>query len=240
MKYTLHTILGLCAATLTLNSCSTSGSRSGEENTTRAQFLDDVWVTPTMKGKAPSELYSEAMFRHVKTGRLREMGWWAAQSPKTQADLERDAFQLGTYMEHVFSQAVANYPGGHFHVVHTPGPHTMVIDLSIKELVPAKKVWNAAATGAGFVIPGAGLLGAAGKGSITIDGQVYDGSTANLLAGFTAHESDDTALVNTAQFSWYRGSEKSIEQVAQKTAAFLNAPRGTVIKKSGNIKLISR
>ena len=116
----------------------------------------------------------------------------------------------------------------------------MVIDLSIKELVPAKKIWNAAATGAGFVIPGAGLLGTAGKGSITIDGQVYDGPSARLLAGFTKRESDDTALINTAQFSWYRGSEKSIEELAQKTAAFLNAPRGAVVTKSSNIKFISR
>jgi hypothetical protein len=135
---------------------------------------------------------------------------------------------------------VANYPNGHFRVTHTPGPSTLVIDLSIKELVPAKKYWNATATAAGFVIPGAGLLGAAGKGSIVIDGQVYDGATGNILAGFTTRESDDTALINTSQFSWYRGSEKSIDDVAQKTAAFLNAPAGTVIKKSSNFQVISR
>jgi hypothetical protein len=239
MNRTLLPLLGLCALTLSFSGCATSGQREGDQNTSRAQFLDDVWVTPSMKGKTPSDLYQEVMFRHVKTGQLRQMGWWAAQSPKTQADLEHDAVQLGGYMQRSFEQAVANYPNGHFRVVHTPGPSTVVIDLSIKELVPAKKYWNAAATGAGFVIPGAGLLGAAGKGSVTIDGQVYDGSTGNIIAGFTTHETDDTALINTAQFSWYRGSQKSIDDVAQKTAAFLNAPAGTVIKKSSNFKVIS-
>lgn len=62
-------------------------------------------------------------------------------------------------------------------------------------------------TGAGFVIPGAGLLGAAGRAD-PIDGQAYDGPTAKILAGFTAHETDDTALLNTAQFSWYHSSRR--------------------------------
>jgi hypothetical protein len=240
MKYAILPLISLCAFTFTFTACSTSGQREGDQNTTRAQFLDDVWVTPSMKGKVPSDFYQEVMFRNVKTGHLRQMGWWAAQSPKTQEDLERDAVQLGNHMQRAFEQAVANYPNGRFRVVNTPGPSTMVIDLSIKELVPAKKHWNAAATAAGFVVPGAGLLGAAGKGSIAIDGQVYDGATGNILAGFTTRETDDTALVNTAQFSWYRGSEKSIDGLAQKTAAFLNAPAGTVIKKSSNFKVISR
>ena len=234
MKYILLTLPVL----FVLNSCTTSGPN--DNNTTRAQFLDDAWVTPSLKAKAPSDLYQEVMFRNVNTGRLREMGWWAAQSPKTQADLERDARVIGRYMQRSFSQAVASYPNGKFRVVSTPSARTMVIDLSIKELVPAKKFWNAAATGAGFVIPGAGLLGAAGKGPVEMDGQIYYGARWQLLSGFSDRETDSFAVINTAQFSWYNGSERNIDDLAQKTAAFLNAPAGTVITKSSNIKFISR
>jgi hypothetical protein len=237
MKLTASLLPVACLVAL-LASCApmTGGSAS---NKTRAQYLDEAWVTPELRGKAPSEVYQEVMFSNVSTRHLHEMGWWAAQSQKTQADLEKDAARLGRYMKRSFEQAVANYPGGHFRVVHSPSPQTMVIDLSITELVPAKKFWNAAATGAGFAVPGAGLLGMAGKGSIGIEGRVYDGATARVLAGFKDRESDATALINTNQFTWYGGSEKKIDELAGKTAAMLNAPKGAVITKSSGFQLMS-
>lgn len=105
---------GLCAATLTLNSCSTSGSRPGEQDTSRARIFSRRCLGHSLlQRQGPvGKLSSEVMFRHVGVDRLRQMGWWAAQSPKSQADLERDAAQLGRSMKYAFEQAVASYPGG--------------------------------------------------------------------------------------------------------------------------------
>ncbi len=234
---TIHNI-AIVGSLALLASCSNLGSPSAK-NTSRAQFLDEVWVAPALKGKAPHELCSKVYFAPVAIGNLKRQGWWSSQSSVKQGQLDEDARKLARNFRQSLNHAARNDPGRRLTVVGNPGPDTLVVEMAITELVPAKAYWNAAATAAGFVVPGAGLLGAAGSGTVAIEGRVRDGNTGAVLATFRDRMQDKMAAVNVNAYSWYGGSERNLEEIAVKTARVLNADAGTVVKQSAPITLIS-
>jgi len=233
----MKTVIKLIAAAglVALGSCASSN----RGNTSRARFLDQVWVSPAVRGKTLYEAYPKVYFAPVKVDRLKQQDWWTSQSARTQADLAKDARHLAKYTGNALRSAAANYPAKRVQVVNGPGPGTLVVDCAITELVPAKAFWNSATTAAGFVVPGAGLLGTFGKGSIAFEGRLRDGGTGKVLATFRTRKSDKMAVINTAAYTWYRGSEGNIDELAQQTARLLNTPKGTVVESGEPITLIS-
>lgn len=229
------------ASLAVLGSCASINNLNGPKgsNNTRAQFLDEVWVAPSMRGKVPHELFANVYFAPVATNHLQKQGWWAAQSTIKQQQLTTDARKLARHMNQSLASAARNDPGRRLKVVGQPGPDTLTVEMAITELVPAKAYWNAAASAAGFVIPGAGLLGAAGSGSVAIEGRLRDGNTGAVLATFRDRMSDKVAMVNIDSYTWYGGSEKNLDEIAVKTARVLNANRGVVVTQSTPVTLIA-
>ena len=232
---TIRNITVICGLA-TLAACSTITGPKGN-NTSRAQFLDEVWVAPSVKGKAVSELYTKVHFTPVATGRLESQSWWSAQSPIKQKELHAEARQLAQHMNGVLDNAARNDPARRLTVVSQPGPDTVIVDMAIIELVPAKAYWNSAATAAGFVVPGAGLLSAAGSGSVGIEGRVRDGKTGAVIASFRHHMKDKMAVVNINSYKWYAGSQANLDEIAGKIAQVLNSAPSTVVNASSPIKL---
>lgn len=232
-------ILKLTAAAGLAVLASCANTPTTANNPTRAKFLDQVSVAPELRGKAVSDLYHQVYFAPVGVGRLKSQGWWSSQNSRTQRQLAADAVHLAAYTQRSLRKAAATYPAKRVQVVGSPGPGTLVVETSIVELVPAKAFWNSAATAAGFAVPGAGLLGALGKGSITIEGRLRDGGTGAVLATFRDHSEDKMAVVNLNAYTWYKGSEANIDELAGKTAETLNSPRGVTVKASSPIKLIA-
>lgn len=221
-----------------LASCANFNGPKGN-NKTRAQFLDEVWVAPEFRGKATHESFSKVYFAPVATGNLKRQGWWAAQSAIKQNQLEADARKLARKFQRSLNQAALYDPGLRMTVANTPGPDTVIVEMAITELTPAKAYWNAAATAAGFVVPGAGLLSAAGSGSVAIEGRVRDGNTGKVIATFRDRMKDKMAVVNINSYTWYGGSEKNLEEIAVKIARVINSERGTVVTQSSPITLIA-
>ena len=236
MKTIRNTVIVSCLAALA--ACSPMGERSAG-NPTGAQFLDQVYVAPEYRGKSPSQEFSKVHFAPVATGNLSRQGWWTSQSSITQRQLETDAGKLATHFRRSLVNAARNDSGRRLTVVNQPGPDTMIIETAITELIPAKAYWNAAATAAGFVIPGAGLLSAAGSGSITIEGRVRDGDNGKLVANFRDTMKDKMALVNINSYSWYGGSEANLDETAVNIARVLNAKPGSMINQSSPITLLA-
>ena len=87
--------------------------------------------------------------------------WWQQQTGARKAELAGDTQAFALRMQKQFKQSIANYPGKSIHLANSPGPGVLVIEMALVELVPSNAYWNAGATAAGFVIPGAGLLAAA-------------------------------------------------------------------------------
>ncbi len=234
-----HIILNptLIAAAALLASCSTSNHTP--RNSSRAEFLDQVWVTPELRGQAISDSYNKVYFAPVTVSHLKDQTWWNSQNTKTRDQLEIDAKNLATFTHRSFVNAANQIPGKKILVVSNPGPGTLIIESSIVELVPSKAFWNSAASAAGFVVPGAGILSTFGKGSITIEGRLRDAASGKTIATFRDHSSDKTAVVNVNSFTWYRGSEANIDELALRTAQLLNSDNRTTIKESSPIKLIA-
>lgn len=228
----IATILAALAA------CSPMGERSSR-NPTGAQFLDQVYVAPAYRGKSASQEFSKVYFAPVTTGNLSRQGWWTSQSAVTQRQLEADARKLAAYFRRSLASAARNDSGRRLTVVNQPGPDTMIIETSIIELVPAKAYWNAAATAAGFVVPGAGLLSAAGSGSITIEGRVRDGGNGKLVANFRDTMKDKMALVNTDSYTWFGGSEANLAEMSSNIARVINAKPGTVVSQPSPVTLVT-
>ena len=86
MNRVIRNLTALASVSL-LAACSTIGG-SNANNSSRAQFLNEVWVSPQAHGKAPSELFANVYFAPTTTGHLKEQGWWASQSSKTQEQLD--------------------------------------------------------------------------------------------------------------------------------------------------------
>ena len=84
-----------------------------------------------------------------------------------------------------------------------------------------------------------GLLGSFGKGAITFEGRLRDGQTGEVLATFRTRKEDKMAVVNMASYTWYRGSEANINELAAKTAELLNTPKGKVVSRGKPITLIA-
>ncbi len=229
---TLASSLALFAA------CVPMGERSAS-NPTGAQFLDEVWVQPAYRGKSVSEQFSKVYFAPVITANLGRQGWWTSQSTVTQRQLESDARKLATNFRQSLINAARSTPGRRLAVVNQPGPDTLTIETAITHLVPAKAYWNAAATTAGFVIPGAGLLSAAGAGSITVEGRLTDGNNGVKIATFRDHMKDKMALVNIDSYKWYGGSEANLNETAVNIASAINAPPGKIINQPSPVKLIA-
>ena len=225
------------AVVIILTGSSTFGASS--KNTSRARFLNEVWVSPELQGKALSDVYSRVYFAPVTVEQLKKQSWWASQNVRTKSLLESDAHKLAQRMHASLVNAAHNYPKQRMQVVGQPGPDTLIIEVAITELVPAKAFWNAAATAAGFVVPGAGFASMAGKGAIGFEGRLRDGKTGAVIADFRHRSTDKSAIVNVASYQWYRGSEKSIDEFAVKSAKVLHTPAGTVVNRSAPIKLMA-
>ncbi len=230
--------IAVLASLAALGSCANFNGPKGH-NTSRAQFLDEVWVSPQVRGKAAYDLFSKVYFAPVGTGNLARQGWWQSQSTVKQNELEADARKLARNMNQSLVNAARKDPARRLTVVGQPGSDTIIVEMAITELVPAKAYWNAAATAAGFVVPGAGLLSAAGSGSIAIEGRVRDGNTGKVIATFRDRMTDKMAVVNIDSYTWFGGSEKNLEEIAIKTARVLNSKPDEVVNQSSPIKLIA-
>jgi hypothetical protein len=240
------TIAALAAASLT--SCelfhakpaADSGfNRSSSRVSTRAEFLHQTWVANDYRGKPIKERFNSVYFAPVNTRFMSKQSWWQQQTGVRKAELASDTDALAKRMRDEFKKAAANYPGKSLSVANAPGKGVLIIELALVELVPSNAYWNAGATAAGFVVPGAGLLSAAGRGSIAIEGRAKDGSNDRVIATFKDRREDKVAAVNIASYTWYHGAEGNIADWAEDFAELLNTPPGHVIKRPSPVTMVA-
>ncbi|MEN9974422.1 MAG: hypothetical protein RLZZ282_428 [Verrucomicrobiota bacterium] len=204
---------------------------------TRAAFLQQTWVDAAYRGKPIKHQFSAVYIAPVNTRYMENHTWWQQQSVKNKSQLASDTRKIATNMRNQFNQTIANYPGGGIKLANGPGPGVLVIELALVELVPSKAYWNAGATAAGFVIPGAGFLSMAGAGSIAMEGRVRDGGSNQIIATFKDRRNDKAAPINIGSYTWYHGAETNINDWAAEFAELLNTPPGHVVKRASAVTL---
>jgi len=224
-------VAGACASFGLLASCANSGASSG-----RGAFLDKTSATPEFQKTDVQQKYSSVYVAPVDTSRLASQDWWQNQNARMKSDvLAKDARNLGNKLQASLKREILAYPGNKLTIASGPGPKTLTIQMAITELVPSKAYWNAGATAAGFVIPGAGLLSAAGSGHIAIAGQAKDST--GKVASFSDRRSDPLSPINMRSYQWYGGAEENIEIWAKKGAEFLHSKPGSTVKRASAVTL---
>jgi len=204
---------------------------------TRAHFLQHAWVAKIYLNKPVQDCFSAVYIAPVSTSYLFEQSWWQQRTNARQAELAKDTEQIAQRMRERFQQDIANFPGGHLHIASGPAPGVLVLELALVELVPSNAYWNAATTAAGLVVPGIGLLSAAGVGSIAIEGRARDGATHQIIATFRDRRADKIAPVNFGSYSWYHGAEGNIVDWAEEFAELLNTPPSHIVKRHSPVTL---
>jgi hypothetical protein len=247
MHHRLSLTCGLAALTLAgFTSCQVfeakqaadSGfNRTTAPTATRAEFLQHVWVAKAYRGKSVKEQFAAVYIAPVNIGYMAKQSWWQQQTNARQSELAKDTQQFARRMQSQFKQAIANYPGGKMKLASGPGPGVLVLELALVELVPSNAYWNAGATAAGFVVPGAGLLSAAGAGSIAIEGRARDGASQAIIATFKDRRKDKVAPINIGSYTWYHGAEGNINDWAAEFAELLNTPPSHVVKRPSPVTL---
>lgn len=232
-------------------------NRSTAPMNTRATFLQQTWVADAYRGRAVKDKFSAVYVAPVNTSFMEKQNWWQQQSAR-KADLANDTQAFAQRMRSQFQQAIVNYPGAdggrrgsspsgvalqpflggdRLRLANHRGPGVLVLELALVELVPSKAFWNVSATAAGFVVPGAGFLSAAGRGSIAIEGRGRDGATNEIIATFKDRRTDKIAPVNLGSYTWYHGAEGNIGDWAAEFAELLNTPPTNVVKRPSPVTL---
>ena len=165
------------------------------------------WMSETARLKR--DRYNKVIVKPVNTSYLRNSEWFEMQTSAVQKQVLKDAKELASFYTDLLKKRIDQ--DTRLQVVDSPGPYTYVIEMAIIELVPSKAWWNAAATGTGFVVPGAGLLSHFGKGSIAIEGKFTDAQTGELFAMLADRKEDKVAPINLAGMTWYQGSKNNIK-----------------------------
>ncbi len=241
-------LLGISLAATLLGGCTAfdarpaadagfSPNRPPGKHSTRAAFLQHVWVDTRYRDRPIDERFHAVYVAPVDTRFLRQASWWQSQTAKTKAELEADTERMAKRMRKEIQKTIANYPGRRIQLAQQPGPGVLSLELAITELVPSKAFWNASATAAGFVVPGAGMLSVFGNGSIAIEGRAREDVSNEVIATFRDREADKMAPVNVAGYTWYRGAEVNIEEWGQQIAELLNTPPSHVVKDASPVTL---
>jgi hypothetical protein len=221
---------------LALASCQSTESPN-QKSAGRAGFLQEAWISPAYKGTPVSSKFSSVYFAPVNTQYITKQGWWQTQTPLKQSSLAADTQKIATQLRDEFIKAASSHPSRKLKVAQAPGPDTLVIELALVELVPSKAFWNAAASAAGFAVPGAGFLSVAGRGSIAIEGRARDGGNNGVIAIFKDRRTDKVAPVNLGQYTWYHGAERNISDWASEFAEFINTAPDHVVQRSRRVSL---
>ena len=220
-----------CLSAPFLVSCAGSSGQGG-----RGAFLEKTWASAEFQKTDVQQKYNSVHIARVDTSRLAQQDWWRSQNSRTQSGvLQRDARKLGKQLESSLAREILAYPGNRLSIASRPGPKTLTLEMAITELVPSKAYWNAGASAAGFVVPGAGLLSAAGSGSIAVSGRLRDST--GTVATFSDRRSDPLSPINMRSYKWYGGSEENIEIWAKQGAEFLHAAPGSNIKRASAVTL---
>ena len=153
---------------------------------------------------------------------------------------------MAEYTRQAFVRAAENDPNHRFTVVEKDhvGDKTLILELAIVQLVPAKAVLNAI----GYVtwVPTVVALGGSaatgsqdtGKGVVAIEGRIRDGKTGEITGMFADREHPPTAIVDLKALNWWAPAKTIVDQWARQLVALANRPPGGVVQEAPRFELM--
>lgn len=183
--------------------------------------FDESWF----KAGVDLRSYRQVSIAPVDTAHLLKMDWWSKAS-LAQRPEAAEAQRLGGYFEEQLREAFRKTNGPQ--VVSTAGPGTLVIELSIVEVVPTKAWLN---------VIGYATIGALSHGVTAFEGRLRDGGTGEVLARFKDREYGQFAPISAADLTWYVHSRDTIRDWAEEIAEVCESAPGKRIDRASTITL---
>lgn len=239
-------LISLLLACLFLTACQTTYTPSGFnpsqhalQTPRRAKFLEKTWAAQGAFNQPLEERYDSIYVAPVEIGYVkRNHNLWEAFALRPRTAYERDVVRLASYMQYALIRDIQRYPGNRFAIVSNPGPRTLIIELALVRLNPAKAPINSIFNAADFAAPGVGLLTFLGSGNIAIEGRLRDGANGKIIAMFEDRRSDIFSIGDVRSYTWYSGAIKNIDDWTRQGSDFLHAPPWKVVRRRLPITLI--
>jgi len=192
-----------------------------------------VWAKTSFES---FDYHTKIFIAPVDTSHLLDVSPWNSASLRGE-DLDGDAVEFAKESWSILREAFSENES--ITIVDQPGPETLLLELSIVELIPAKTWLSAIGIGA-FVMPLlAGIpIGTAAalaeNGSIAIEGIVRDGSSKEILLMFADRESSKTRILDLQTLTWYGHAREIMEDWAYQIKELLTTPHNhTVFDSEG-------
>ncbi len=178
--------------------------------------------------------YKSIYIAPMDTTHLAENGWWEEANLNGDS-LEEDATNFARESEAIFRESFVE--GMKLAVADKPGPETVVMELSIVELTPAK-VWLSAIGLAAFAAPvivgiPAGTAAALGQnGTVAIEGILRDGETNEIILMFSDREASKIRILDFKTLTWYGHAHEVMEDWSHQLMELLTTPHDHMVADS--------
>lgn len=194
-----------------------------------------------------SSKYTEIYIAPVDTSHMLPQNniWeWGSTAYLFPEDVKKNHRQLAEYARQVFIKAIQKDPSKRFTVVDTPGPKTVILEMSLIQMIPAKPALNLATyiswipVAVEFVVPIVLSSEEEAEGLIAIEARLRDGGTGQVVGMFADRERPPLALVNFPSFLWWEGHKRMIDGWADQFVAIENGKRGKQVKEIPTLSLL--
>ena len=206
-----------------------------------------IYVNPKYAEKAYTEIYVAP----VNTDYVMAENIWerATLASFNKDDVKKNVAMLAEYQRNAFIKACRGDPNRKFTVVDKPGPHTLVLETAIVQLVPSKAELQALSlVPVGFVgLIGTGVMAGGslvthsedqGKGVIAMEGRTRDGSTGEVVWMFADREHPPTALLDLKALFWWEPAKPICDGWGRQFVELQNRPKGKKIEEIPNFQLL--
>ena len=190
--------------------------------------------------------YTEIMVAPVDTRYILAQNIWekASAANVTEAQVRAAIQAMADYTRQSFVRAASEDPRKRFTVVDKAGPHTVILEVALVQVVPSKAVMNALGyvTWVPAVIQTAGSLSTgsedSGKGVVAIEARLRDGATCEVIGMFADRERPKTALLDLKSLSWWAPAKAILDEWSGQLIELANMPPGGTIKDSPTFELL--
>jgi hypothetical protein len=190
--------------------------------------------------------YTEIMVAPVDTRYILAQNIWekASAANVTEAQVRTAVQAMADYTRQSFIRAASEDSRKRFKVVDKAGPHTVVLEVALVQLVPSKAVMNALGyvTWVPAVIQTAGSISTgsedAGKGVVAIEARLRDGATGDVIGMFADRERPKAALLDLKSLNWWAPAKVIVDEWSGQLIELANQPPGKAVKDSPTFELL--
>jgi len=184
--------------------------------------FDAYWSDPEVNLAS----YSKVYIAPVDTSHLLSQGWW--DKVNISFDVKESADKLAGTFQKDMVEGFTDYEGKKYQVVDVPDNETLVVELALVEVVPAK-VWLNLVTEL--------FVGGLDEGTTAFEGRLRDGKTRKVIAEMKDREYGQMSLISVADLQWYAHSRHTLSRWSDFLPEVINRKPGEKISKMSTVTL---